>query len=568
MTYLYLEPGQDWIEISAIPKMIADALHPEVPDGVASTVSALLKIAKEKRLADQWCGHGNNFHVSLTEQDLEWLNTNAWAGLTPLAFDTSSAQRPRPLASPPTVDEWKTKYLPAANANPPQGWELDWRTFNPQADQIVKHHQAEVDHWEELQKRSAAAQLVGHDPISRRPEPEAVGDRLGSLVLSISNLAQYCEPLGVTIARRYEREPIALLTLNALRREPPSMVVFMRESYWGRDGIDAWQKADAWVADLEQEAQLQSRGLFRMINAARLLNRADSALETSDLVRRWAPARVKGRNAEGRRLARGSSGLPVDDKAAADLHNLVSVADVDEWLREMGSDHALSPLTEAARLEGTSRPQMDAGSDFVGWYDATLRAGFWFQDDAVTPTQAAMLLCELDPYQTKLEIAETSANSETGPTEFAVLLDLFTKVDKRDPSPRPLREWMAVARRREARYHSWADRYSALTLKHDTEDPVVDLPTEQVKRKEWRLLKPKRQDSLRQALYSLLMSADRAQHPPTARDVMNLWESTKPPGILKVHASGVDFVAENKDGAKSADIRQINERIQNLIQWV
>lgn len=460
MTYLYLEPRQDWIEISTIPKLVADALHPKVPDGVASTVSALLKIAKEKRLADQWCGHGNNFHVSLTEQDLDWLNTNAWAGLTPLAFDTSSTQRPRPLASPPTVDEWKTKYLPAANANPPQGWELDWRTFNPQADQIVKHHQAEVDHWAELQKKSAAAQLVGHDPISRRPEPEAIGDRLGSLVLSISDLAQYCEPLGVTIARRYEREPIALLTLNALRLEPPSMVVVIRDSYWDRDFSEAWRTADAWVAELEQEAKLQARGLFRMVDAARMLHRVDPTFDASDLVRRWATAFIKGPTGEGRRMARGSHGLPLDDKATAkDLHDLVSVADVDEWLLEMGSDRALSPSTEAARFEAASRPRKDVSSELVGWYDAALRARLWFRDDAVTPCQAAMLLCELDPYQTKLEVAETSANSETGPTEFAVLLDLFTKLEKREPKARPLQEWMAVAKQRDVRYHSWADLY-------------------------------------------------------------------------------------------------------------
>jgi hypothetical protein len=418
MKHIYLEPGAQWVPISKIPTLIADALHPEEPDNAPATLGTLKKRAMNQQLANEWGCNGINFGVSLTDDDLAWLNNGPWRELPPLR----RAPEPRELLAdfidPPSLDMWTSAYLPAFAAHPAEGWDLEWVRRTPQTVQQVRHHAAEDQHDDELQRLSVSGVLVGKRHDSHAPVPGATGDFFRSLDLSVDDFTRYCEALGIVVLRR--------------TREAPEEPEFLTD-----------------------------------------------------------------------------------------------------------------------------------------WYDSTLNASRWLRRKIVTAEQAAILLCEMNPDDTTVDDARRSANLETGPSHFKDLLDFFGDAHQLDPSFRTLLQWVELARSEGLKYHSWVDCYPALTVTSECPASVQssESPARLPKAAQWRLLKPQRQDALRQALYRLLMNADRNQHPPTARDALTLWESSRPPEILKIHADGVDYVSDNSDGAKSANLRQINERIQKLVEW-
>ena len=69
-----------------------------------------------------------------------------------------------------------------------------------------------------------------------------------------------------------------------------------------------------------------------------------------------------------------------------------------------------------------------------------------------------MLLCQFDPHDEKCDPLEIT-NDETGPIDYKILLRALEGVAEQDPTPRSLIDWLAVARIRRLRHHSWAGRY-------------------------------------------------------------------------------------------------------------
>jgi hypothetical protein len=82
----------------------------------------------------------------------------------------------------------------------------------------------------------------------------------------------------------------------------------------------------------------------------------------------------------------------------------------------------------------------------------------------------------------------------------------------------------------------------------------------------WKMKAKLRGDGLRDALFNYLSGADKTSARPTARKVLNDWAKSTPPEIARVHAHGVDYPSENGDDERSANIRQIRERIAGLTE--
>lgn len=95
----------------------------------------------------------------------------------------------------------------------------------------------------------------------------------------------------------------------------------------------------------------------------------------------------------------------------------------------------------------------------TGWYDATLEADMWFGLASPTPREAAMVLCQLNPQDDNCDPA-TITTDETGPEDFKRLLRVFEDVEKMEPKARSLPQWLAIARDKGLKYHSWIDAYA------------------------------------------------------------------------------------------------------------
>jgi len=165
---------------------------------------------------------------------------------------------------------------------------------------------------------------------------------------------------------------------------------------------------------------------------------------------------------------------------------------LDEFLREREADRkrtpddrpvTLAPMldddTRAALLEGFEdcpRRGPDAGmaggideetvdamfgerEHRTGWYDATLDADMWFGLASPTPREAAMVLCQFNPHDDNCD-PTTITTDETGPEDFKRLLRVFEDLEKVEPKARTLRQWLAIAREKGLKYHSWIDAYA------------------------------------------------------------------------------------------------------------
>jgi hypothetical protein len=82
----------------------------------------------------------------------------------------------------------------------------------------------------------------------------------------------------------------------------------------------------------------------------------------------------------------------------------------------------------------------------------------------------------------------------------------------------------------------------------------------------WRPKEIGRADDLRRALHNYLLLADKTAPPPKAREVLDVWSTDRPPRITRVHAGSVDYPANGPDGEKTANIGQIQDRVDNLVE--
>lgn len=103
-------------------------------------------------------------------------------------------------------------------------------------------------------------------------------------------------------------------------------------------------------------------------------------------------------------------------------------------------------------------PDVCGIDSLIDWYNDTLKASIWFGLQSVAPRDAAMLLCQFNPHDVLHDPLEVF-NPETGPGDYKLLLCVFDDVAKADSQPRTLLQWLAIAKDKRLKYHSWIDEY-------------------------------------------------------------------------------------------------------------
>jgi hypothetical protein len=90
------------------------------------------------------------------------------------------------------------------------------------------------------------------------------------------------------------------------------------------------------------------------------------------------------------------------------------------------------------------------------WYDTTMDASAWWLAESITPIHAAMLLCQHNPNQERVEVGETNSNLEMGPDDFRRLKNTFEgALDTR----KSLSAWTTYARDRGLKIHTWIETW-------------------------------------------------------------------------------------------------------------
>ncbi len=82
----------------------------------------------------------------------------------------------------------------------------------------------------------------------------------------------------------------------------------------------------------------------------------------------------------------------------------------------------------------------------------SMDANAWWLAESISPTHAAMLLSRRNPNTQKVEDAETNTNDEMGPEDFRRLKNTF---DGASNKQKTLKDWIAYARDRSLKIHSW-----------------------------------------------------------------------------------------------------------------
>ncbi len=102
-----------------------------------------------------------------------------------------------------------------------------------------------------------------------------------------------------------------------------------------------------------------------------------------------------------------------------------------------------------------SKAQAD---EVIDWYNTTLGAATWWSLNSITPREAAMQLCLLNPHDDTTDPLTTTSN-ETGPDDFKRLVRVFEDIAQADAQARTLKQWRDIAKARGLNYHSWIDEY-------------------------------------------------------------------------------------------------------------
>lgn len=97
--------------------------------------------------------------------------------------------------------------------------------------------------------------------------------------------------------------------------------------------------------------------------------------------------------------------------------------------------------------------------ELIDWYDATLDAKGWWNLARVTPNEAAMLLCEINPHDFDANPLHVSSG-QTTPNDYVRLKRVFEDAQAGGTHHYTLKKWHEIAKNNNLKYHSWIDEYS------------------------------------------------------------------------------------------------------------
>lgn len=124
--------------------------------------------------------------------------------------------------------------------------------------------------------------------------------------------------------------------------------------------------------------------------------------------------------------------------------NTLTPAERQEWVR--GIDYKNDPALAGERL--------------IEGYNHTMDARTWWKMQNVTPKDAAMVLCRINPLVVDDPEHIYVDGDISSPDMYRLLLKVFESVASTALKPRMLLEWRAIAQQHDLCYHAWIDDYA------------------------------------------------------------------------------------------------------------
>ena len=120
------------------------------------------------------------------------------------------------------------------------------------------------------------------------------------------------------------------------------------------------------------------------------------------------------------------------------------------------------------------------------WDDETLEVEHWFSMPVVTPSDAALLLCQYNPNEITFDDAKLRNNNVTDERTLVQLQQRFNALSMEAPGGRSLQDWLDFARTQGIKYNPWIDKYAKTTPPENKE--VDTKVTETVEQRRSRYL--------------------------------------------------------------------------------
>ncbi|MFM9921898.1 hypothetical protein VLK31_02805 [Variovorax sp. H27-G14] len=127
----------------------------------------------------------------------------------------------------------------------------------------------------------------------------------------------------------------------------------------------------------------------------------------------------------------------------------------------------LAPAAEAdstalsASEPGQIEPTTDGEFSSATWWGGYLEAAYWWDQPSITPLEAALLLCGLDPHVESKDSAEKLATpGEPSGRDFKMMLRSFEGAEIAGQL-RTMRKWLGIAMEQGLKRHSWLAEWVA-----------------------------------------------------------------------------------------------------------
>jgi len=246
---IILPAGTRAVSVLDIPNLLADAIHPRLPEGHPEIIIGLYKRALNEH--GQPAGEREPLTAvvdtdSLSDEEhqkhitkflgLDWKPGDAlpfasdwdylsvvWSGLPP--FRTGI-----------TLDEWKpyAEAYERYHIKPP--WKLTEDSFSGELYSLLYHDQAKRLHAKEIAKAVARGELVVRSKMTLLPEAMAIEDKLLDAIVFIEDFRLYAATfhIGVTVAELSQREKRKALDAAGLKHisaAPPPITPLRGSSY-------------------------------------------------------------------------------------------------------------------------------------------------------------------------------------------------------------------------------------------------------------------------------------------------------------------------------------------------